>query len=198
MTKAAVQDTQQLASHTFTSINGNVEIAPDDWTLLDPSDEPLARLYKVFGGPQDGQWYWSVLFMPDGSVGNGGNGFTPTGREAREACEARLWTHGTRRWHMKRKAGNGCIGSLGGGLDHDLSLDFTLAVTQVLHIEKKTCAHCGGPMPRFSPSDAVYCSTSIRPRASRWSSSARLGRMKLATASARRLKLADDWERPES
>jgi hypothetical protein len=74
----------------FTSINGNVEIAPDDWTLLDPSGEPLARLYKVFGGPQDGQWYWSVLFMPDGSVGNGGNGFTPTGREAREACEARL------------------------------------------------------------------------------------------------------------
>jgi hypothetical protein len=27
----------------FTSINGNVEIAPDDWTLLDPSSEPLAR-----------------------------------------------------------------------------------------------------------------------------------------------------------
>jgi hypothetical protein len=45
----------------FTSINGNVEIAPDDWTLLDPSGEPLARLYKVFGGPQDGQWYWTVL-----------------------------------------------------------------------------------------------------------------------------------------
>jgi hypothetical protein len=50
----------------FTSINGDVEIAPDDWTLLDPSGEPLARLYKVFGGPQDGQWYWTVLFMRDG------------------------------------------------------------------------------------------------------------------------------------
>jgi hypothetical protein len=66
----------------FTSINGNVEIAPDDWTLLDPPGEPLARLYKVMGGPQDGQWYWSV--------GNGGTGFTATGHEAREACEARI------------------------------------------------------------------------------------------------------------
>ena len=74
----------------FESISGNVEIAPDDWTLLDPSGEPLARLYKVFGGPQDGRWYWTVLFRPDGSVGNGGNGFTATGRDAREACEARI------------------------------------------------------------------------------------------------------------
>ena len=74
----------------FESISGDVEIAPDDWTLLDPFGEPLARLYKVFGGPQNGQWYWTVLFMPDGSVGKGGTGFTATGREAREACEARL------------------------------------------------------------------------------------------------------------
>jgi hypothetical protein len=74
----------------FTSINGNVEIAPDDWTLLNPSGEPLARLYKVMGGPQDGRWYWTVLFMADGSVGKGGTGFTATGREAREACETRI------------------------------------------------------------------------------------------------------------
>jgi len=71
-----------------TDLNG--EIALDDWILLDPSGEPLARLYKVFGGPQDGRWYWTVLFMPDGSVGKGGTGFTVTGREAREACEERL------------------------------------------------------------------------------------------------------------
>ena len=44
----------------------------------------------AIGGPQDGQWYWTVLFMADGSVGNGGTGFTATGREAREACEARI------------------------------------------------------------------------------------------------------------
>jgi hypothetical protein len=62
-------------------------LAPDDWTLLDPSGEPLARLYNVSGGPQDGRWYWSVLFRRDGGVGNGGNGFAVTGREAREACE---------------------------------------------------------------------------------------------------------------
>jgi hypothetical protein len=30
-----------------TDLNG--EIAPDDWTLRDPSGEPLAHLYKVFG-----------------------------------------------------------------------------------------------------------------------------------------------------
>jgi hypothetical protein len=74
----------------FESIGGDVEIAPDDWTLLDPSGEPLARLYKVFGGPQDGRWYWTVLFRPDGSVGSGGTGFVAAGREAREACEARI------------------------------------------------------------------------------------------------------------
>jgi len=34
----------------FTDTAGTVEIAPDDWILLDPSGEPLARLYKVFGG----------------------------------------------------------------------------------------------------------------------------------------------------
>ena len=69
-----------------TDLNG--EIAPDDWILLDPSGEPLARLYKVFGRPQDRRWYWTVLFMPGGSVRNGGTGFTATGREAWEACEA--------------------------------------------------------------------------------------------------------------
>jgi hypothetical protein len=74
----------------FTSINGNIEIAPDDWTLLDPSDKPLARLYKVNCGPQGGRWHWSVPSMRDSSVGNGGNGFIATGREAREACEARI------------------------------------------------------------------------------------------------------------
>ena len=47
----------------FASISGDVEIAPDDWTLLDPSGEPLARLYKVMGGPQDGRWYWTVLIQ---------------------------------------------------------------------------------------------------------------------------------------
>jgi hypothetical protein len=35
----------------FTSISGEVEVAQVDWTLLNPAGEPLARLYKVSGGP---------------------------------------------------------------------------------------------------------------------------------------------------
>jgi hypothetical protein len=45
--------------------SGGVEVAQDDWTLLRPSGEPLARLYKVTGGPQSGRWYWTVLFRPE-------------------------------------------------------------------------------------------------------------------------------------
>jgi hypothetical protein len=74
----------------FKSASGGVEVAQDDWTLLRPSGEPLARLYKVAGGPQDGRWYWTVLFRPGGSVGSGGTGFAASGRAAREACEARI------------------------------------------------------------------------------------------------------------
>jgi hypothetical protein len=74
----------------FEDASGSFEVAPDDWTLVDSSGKPLARLYKVFGGPQDGRWYWTVLFRPDGSVGSGGTGFVAAGREAREACEARI------------------------------------------------------------------------------------------------------------
>jgi hypothetical protein len=64
----------------FRSASGDVEVAQDDWTLLRPSGEPLARLYKVTGGPQSGRWYWTVLFRPDGSVGSGGTGFAESGR----------------------------------------------------------------------------------------------------------------------
>jgi hypothetical protein len=53
----------------FKSASGGVEVAQDDWTLLRPSGEPLARFYKVTGGPQRGRWYWTALFRPDGSVG---------------------------------------------------------------------------------------------------------------------------------
>ena len=44
----------------FASSGGDVEIAPDDWTLFDSSGEPLARLYKVMGGPQDGRRLWTA------------------------------------------------------------------------------------------------------------------------------------------
>jgi hypothetical protein len=74
----------------FTSASGRVEVAQDDWTLLRPSGEPIARLYKVAGGLQGGRWYWTVLFRPDGSVGIGGNGFAEGCRAARDACETRI------------------------------------------------------------------------------------------------------------
>ena len=75
---------------SFEDTAGNVEIAPDDWTLFDPSGKPVARLYKMAAGPKNGQWYWTVLVRPDGSQGSGGTGFASTGREARQACEARM------------------------------------------------------------------------------------------------------------
>jgi hypothetical protein len=70
---------------SFEDTAGNVEVVPDDWTLLD-----LARLYKVTGGPQGGRWFWAVLIRPDGSQGSGGTGFVASGREAREACKKRI------------------------------------------------------------------------------------------------------------
>ena len=33
-----------------------VEAAPDDWSLLDPSGQPFARIYKVTGGPNEARW----------------------------------------------------------------------------------------------------------------------------------------------
>jgi hypothetical protein len=82
----------------FRSASGGVEVAQDDWTLLRPSGEPLARLYlarlyKVTGGPQSGRWYWTVLFRPDGSVGSGGPDLqrvdAPPAKRARPAYRKR-------------------------------------------------------------------------------------------------------------
>lgn len=61
---------------------------PDDWSLLDGTGNPLARIYLAHGGPQGGRWQWFVLISPDGTPANGGTGTTATGREEREACEA--------------------------------------------------------------------------------------------------------------
>jgi len=69
----------------FPSASGVVEVAQDDWTLLRPSGEPLARLYKVMGGPHGGRPM--VLDRPVQarcSVGSAGNGFEASGRAARE------------------------------------------------------------------------------------------------------------------
>lgn len=61
----------------------------DDWSLAD-GGLSIARLYRIVGGPQDGQWAWFVQVLPDGTPGNGGTGVEATGKAAREACERLL------------------------------------------------------------------------------------------------------------
>ena len=78
-------DTQQLASHSIYEHQRKLEIARDDWTLLDPSGEPSPASTKS----------WAARRTANGigyqqTERNGGTGFAATGREAREACEARL------------------------------------------------------------------------------------------------------------
>lgn len=63
---------------------------PDDWTLEDNAGQPLGRIYAETGGPQGGRWFWAVLVTPDGTPFNGGTGHAATGKEAREAVEARV------------------------------------------------------------------------------------------------------------
>ena len=72
---------------SFRRLNGSIDIAPDDWCLEDENGQALARIYKVTGGPQSHQWFWAVQVGRDGQPRNGGTGYVPTGREAREACE---------------------------------------------------------------------------------------------------------------
>ena len=72
---------------TFARLNGDLDIASNDWTLIDSGGEHLARLYKAVGGPHDSHWFWSVLVGLDGQPFNGGTGYAATGQEAREASE---------------------------------------------------------------------------------------------------------------
>jgi hypothetical protein len=65
-------------------------LIPDDWTLEDDTGQPLGRIFFETGGPQGGRWFWAVLVAQDGTPFNGGTGHAATGREAREAVEARV------------------------------------------------------------------------------------------------------------
>ncbi len=51
---------------------------------------PLGRIYTETGGPQGGRWFWVVQVAPDGTPFNGGTGHAASGKEAREAVEARV------------------------------------------------------------------------------------------------------------
>lgn len=74
---------------SFKRLDGSVDIMIDDWSLSD-GGLSIARLYRINGGPQDGQWAWFVQVFPDGVPGNGGTSFAATGTAAREACERLL------------------------------------------------------------------------------------------------------------
>ncbi len=69
---------------------GRLANFPDDWVLTDERGQPVGRIYKMTGGPKDGQWFWTVLIDAHGRPWNGGTGYCATGREVKEAVEARL------------------------------------------------------------------------------------------------------------
>jgi hypothetical protein len=77
----------------FARIDGAVDIAEDDWSLMIDCVS-AARIYRVRGGPHDGRWFWAVQIGPGRVPFNSGTGNADGGREAREACEAILRTMG--------------------------------------------------------------------------------------------------------
>jgi hypothetical protein len=77
----------------FTRIDGAVDIAEDDWSLM-VDGISAARIYRMRGGPHDGRWFWAVQIGPGRVPFNSGAGNADGGREAREACEAILLAMG--------------------------------------------------------------------------------------------------------
>jgi hypothetical protein len=71
----------------FTRIDGAVDIAEDDWSLMIDGIS-AARVYHVRGGPHDGRRFWAVQIGPGRVPFNSGAGNADGGREARETCEA--------------------------------------------------------------------------------------------------------------
>ncbi len=62
----------------------------DDWRLELPNGDAVARIYRVRGGPRDGRWFWAVQIDAHFRPWNSGTGCAKTGRDAREAVEARV------------------------------------------------------------------------------------------------------------
>lgn len=63
---------------------------PDDWCLVDEKLGAIARIYKVVGGPLDGNWFWAVQVDAQGRPWNSGTGYCATGKEAKETVEAMI------------------------------------------------------------------------------------------------------------
>ena len=77
----------------FARIDGAIDIAEDDWSLITDGIS-AAHIYRVRGGPHDGRWFWAVQIGPGRAPFNSGTGNADGGREAREACEAILQAMG--------------------------------------------------------------------------------------------------------
>lgn len=75
-------------------IGANGLPVPDDWCLEDEQLGPVARIYRIRGGPRDGHWFWCVQVDANGRPFNGGSGSVPSGREAREAVERVFASYG--------------------------------------------------------------------------------------------------------
>lgn len=69
---------------------------PDDWAFVDERGQPVGRIYLTTGGPRDRQWFWCVLIDAQGRPWNGGTGYCPTGREAKQAVEKLTPLHARR------------------------------------------------------------------------------------------------------
>ena len=67
----------------FTRIDGAVNIAEDDWSLM-IDGLSAARIYRVRGGPHDGRWFWTVQIGAGRVPCTSGAGNADGGLEARE------------------------------------------------------------------------------------------------------------------
>jgi hypothetical protein len=72
----------------FTRIDGAVDIAEDDWSLM--IDGMSARRAFIACAAARGRGFWTVQIGPGRVPFNSGTGNADGGREAREACEAIL------------------------------------------------------------------------------------------------------------
>ena len=96
----------------FTRIDGAVDIAEDDWSLM-INGMSAARIYRVRGGPHDGRWFWTVQIGAGRVPFNSGTGNADGGRQAREGLRSDLVGEG-RRLSAETAARGGALGTVTG------------------------------------------------------------------------------------
>ncbi len=65
----------------LTAANGRP--VEDDYCPLDAAEQPIARIYKVRGGPFDGHWFYALQVDEQGRPWNAGTGYGGGGRYGR-------------------------------------------------------------------------------------------------------------------